>query len=123
MQSAFYPQAALFSFHRSAVCSLQLRVSVFYAISVFVRSIKELNLNLIKIEACEAGSRTQLSFLLLAASQQRSDRSNEISWLIANRKEATLRLQFVNNDTTPNFLWCTLLIKFRSLKFFLFREN
>ena len=91
---------------------------------MFVRLIEDLNLNLIKIEACEAGSRTQLPFLLLAASQQRSDRSNKISWLIANRKVATLRLQFVNNDTTPNFLLYTLTIKIRSLKFFhLFREN
>ena len=59
-------------------------------------------MNLIKIKACEAGSQTQLPFLLLAAAQERSDQSDKISWLIANRKVATLRLQFVNNDTTPN---------------------
>ena len=86
--------------------------------------IKDLNLNLIKIEACEAGSRTELSFLLLAASQQRArDRSNEISWSIANCKVATLRLQFVNNDTTPNFLLYTSLIKFRSLKAIIYLEQ
>ena len=79
--------------------------------SVFVRSIKDLNMNLIKIEECKAGSQTQLPFLLLAASQQRFDRSNKISRLIANRKEATLRLEFENNDTTPSFLLKTVKLK------------
>ena len=62
--------------------------------------IKDLNLNLIKIRACEVGSQSQLAFLLLAAwwSQQTSDRSDKISLLIANVKVATLRLEFVNRD-------------------------
>ena len=55
----------------SAVYSQESSVSI--QISVFVRSIKDLNLNVIKIKACEAGSPTQLSFLLLGASQQRSN--------------------------------------------------
>ena len=50
--------------------------------SMFVRSKKDLNLNLIKTTACEGGSRTQLKFFLLAASQESSDRSDKISWLI-----------------------------------------
>ena len=62
--------------------------------------IKDLNLNLIKIRACEVGSQSQLAFLLLAAwwSQQTSDHSDKISLLIANVKVATLRLEFVNRD-------------------------
>ena len=88
--------------------------------------IKDLNVNLIKIRACEVGSRSQLTFLLLAASwsQQTSDHSDKISLLIANLKVATLRLEFVNNDTTPPLLLYTLLIKLQSLcPFHVYREN
>ena len=77
----------------SAVYSLQSSFSSQF--SVVVRSIIDLNLNLMKIRTCEAGSQTQLLFLLLAASQQSSDRSDKSSWLIANLKVATLRLEFV----------------------------
>ena len=88
--------------------------------------IKDLNVNLIKIRACEVGSRSQLTLLLLAASwsQQTSDHSDKISLLIANLKVATLRLEFVNNDTTPPLLLCKLPIKLRSLcSFHANREN
>ena len=79
IQSAFYPQVALSvsTGLLSAVNSPQSSFSLKF--SVFVRSIKDLNMNLIKIETCEAGSQTQLPFLLLAASQERSDRSDKIS--------------------------------------------
>lgn len=91
MQSAFYPHSALLfpTGLLSVVYSPQSSFSMQF--SVFVRSIKDLNLNLIKIRACVVGSRTQLTFLLLAASwsQLTSDHSDKTSWLIANLKVAT----------------------------------
>ena len=99
IQSAFY--------HKSALSVSTGLLSAVYSLYVFDCSIKDQNLNPINIEACVAGSRTQLPFALLAASQQSSDRSDKISWLIANLKVATLRIEFLNNNTTPPFLLYT----------------
>ena len=85
----FLPSLCTSSFDRSAVCSLQAAVFVSMKFSVLVRSIKDLNLNMIKITACVVGSRTQLTFLPLAASQQSSDHSDKISRFKANLKVAT----------------------------------
>ena len=97
------PSGCTYSFHRSAACSLRSLQSLFSTqLSVFVRSIKDLNPNLLKIRACEAGSQTQPLFL--PGSEPSFDRSDKISWLMANHKVATLLLEFVNKNTTPPHL-------------------